>query len=112
MEFSIESLETPALTKAHLGRHRRRSFFCERCEPLYVLGESGGANTHTLTTNEMPSHTHDASGGNFAVLASGTYGLQPSNVPIAQASTTAANGGGQAHNNLQPYVTMNYIIKL
>ncbi len=31
------------LTKAHLGRHRRRSFFCERCQPLYVLGESGAA---------------------------------------------------------------------
>lgn len=69
-----------------------------------------GATTHTLTTAEMPSHTHGIQGTNFASTfnggAAGASGTTGSNYPA-----TLSTGGGGAHNNLQPYLVVNYIIK-
>ena len=78
-----------------------------------TLGEKGGEKTHTLDISEMPSHNHDS-----GVSAGGTstgYGLNyeysteyryyDGNDIIADA------GGSQPHNNLQPYIIVNYIIK-
>lgn len=84
------------------------------------LGNSGGEKTHTLTTNEMPSHTHTPkwqsncppwlqAGGYGQIAASGSSGANKANIGNLSIGNS---GGGQAHNNLQPYVVITYIIKV
>lgn len=77
-----------------------------------TIGETGGEKTHTLTINEMPSHNHILSNGDHNVISEGTG--TTANVAVGGASYAkskiANTGGGQAHNNLQPYIVMNYII--
>ena len=73
-----------------------------------VLGATGGLEHHTLTTNQIPSHTHSFSlvsgAGTAAIgIATPTYGVT--------ASTTGTTGGGAAHPNVQPTVIVNKIIR-
>jgi microcystin-dependent protein len=78
-----------------------------------VLGGSGGAETHTLSTAEMPAHTHnlpvDATGGSYdgesLTATSGSEAGYDGSVD------SATKGGGGAHNNVQPTIILNYIIK-
>lgn len=89
------------------------------------LGSKGGQETVTLTANQIPAHNHsinvDANIGNTNVpinniLANtGAFDNEYSvGTPNAQLSTHAVGntGGGQAHNNMQPFTTINYIIAL
>ena len=79
-----------------------------------TLGETGGEKTHTLITEEIPSHSHDGLKNiQYVYTGSGTNGAGVAlNTGTNDARITTYNaGGGQAHNNLQPYIVLNYIIK-
>jgi microcystin-dependent protein len=91
---------------------------------LHDLGETGGTATVTLLQSEIPSHAHaaNASQGDGIErtpkdqLLSTGIGISQYQAPggltsMAATSVTAA-GGDQPHNNLQPYLTMNFNIAL
>ena len=87
----------------------------------YSLGAIGGAATHALSVSEMPSHGHDLGPGQsfgtdfgamdsaFAVfkLAVSTINGGSYQGPYAALAT----GGNTAHNNMQPYVALHFMIK-
>jgi len=75
-----------------------------------ALGEVGGDDVHTLLEAEMPSHSHGYSAPN--VTSIGAVGVPTGNyVNGATPGTTSLTGSGNAHNNVQPTIILNYIIK-
>lgn len=96
--------------------------------PVHVGGglswaDSGGANFHTLNSAEaLHHHPVTVSGAEGSVMQPGP-GVMPGRSartdvygsgPLASmgGTVTAATGGGQVHENRQPYLTLNYIIAL
>jgi len=86
------------------------------------LGERGGVETVTLTEAQMPSHNHTARAseedGRFLTpenmyfgAGSTIYAQGTSNATMAEQTLPNA-GGSQPHDNLQPFLVMNYIIAL
>ena len=81
-----------------------------------VLGGSLGAETHTLSTAELPSHSHSYTDRYFASGSGGglTGVTSPStaaNTFATTAGTTDNAGSGNAHNNMQPSIAMLFLIK-
>ena len=79
-----------------------------------TLGATGGTQTHTMTSAEMPSHRHDIQRSNSAatsVAADATAHYRISADSGATMTTTQNTGGGTAHLNTQPTIVLNYIIK-
>lgn len=91
----------------------------------YVIGEETGVESVTLTTNQIPIHTHALMVSNAAVnlqtnptddvLAQSTqatlYLQDQTNVSLAQ-QVLAPVGGSQPHSNIQPYLCISFIISL
>lgn len=79
-----------------------------------TLLKTGGAKTHTLTTAEIPAHTHPSiqvqggttanTGGTHIMTSTATGGS--SRAATSPESANANTGGGGAHNNLQPFLTI------
>ncbi|MEO5714169.1 MAG: tail fiber protein [Luteolibacter sp.] len=93
---------------------------------LHDLGEEGGTQTVSLLESEIPAHSHtlmaqstplggaaNPAGNSFNRPASGNlYSASVAN-PVALADQALAPaGGGQPHNNMQPYLTLNFCIAL
>lgn len=96
----------------------------------YVLGETTGTETVTLTTNQMPAHSHlvnanaaaatvaspsgaDLAQGGTARDAVNLYSTPPMSAPVhLDPNTIAMAGGSQPHSNIQPVLAVNYIIAL
>lgn len=80
------------------------------------VGGTLGTETHTLLEAELPAHTHSFSDNHFAFGSGGslTGVLTPvfdANTLVTVANTTAAAGGGNPHNNMQPTMAMLQLIK-
>lgn len=88
----------------------------------FALGQAAGEQTHTLIVNETPPHTHAAYGSasaadspipaqNYLGTADNTYG-PPTHLTAIHPSTVGIGGGSQPHDNMQPYLVLNFCIAL
>lgn len=88
----------------------------------FTLGQQGGTETVTLTTNQIPGHGHLAQANNAgtapspsgAVWASWTGTQYSDQAPAATMNAAAIQnaGGSQPHENMVPFLTLNFIIAL
>jgi len=105
-------LDTPFDDNTFLYLPDLRSQFIYGASFNSDLGDTGGADTHTLTTAEIPAHTHTVARGNaignnasFVVEADGS-------TPSFATQNTGSTGSGGSHNNMPPYMKLFYIIKV
>ena len=77
----------------------------------YSVGATGGEATHTLTINEMPSHSHNIT---YGASPTGSGGQTVSNFSeySPNRKVTEKTGGGAAHNNMPPYYALCYIQRI
>lgn len=86
-----------------------------RLDALDALGNAGGAQKHTLIEAEMPSHLHQMSSRSWVDNAlGGASGLEAFGGTGGSPTTegTQSTGGGGAHNNMQPYQVVHWMVKL
>jgi microcystin-dependent protein len=92
---------------------------------LHDLGETGGSETVSLLESEIPSHSHAmradildiadtnvvSPNASYALSSGGTLYQSTGNVLLSD-NAIAPAGGDQPHNNMQPYLTLNFCIAL
>lgn len=90
----------------------------------FVLGQSGGATSHTLTVGELPVHSHVITAtnetqnsivpGNAALLANvlPSESYAGSGADVMHPGMLTSTGGTQAHNNSQPSLALSFCIAL
>ncbi len=95
----------------------------------YVIGETGGSDSVTVLATQLPAHAHQlqafvgrggdnhnvpAASDSLSTSADGLAYIPSSPAPplTALAPTLATVGGSQPHNNLMPYLTLNFCIAL
>ena len=87
------------------------------------LGERLGSTTSTISLAELPNHSHSAHASNLGPTKpiatnnslptfAGLYSDDTSNLVSMATEVVGEAGGGQSHENLQPYIAINYIIAL
>lgn len=81
-----------------------------------ALGGAFGIDRHVLTVPELPGHTHSYddhlfTSGVGGALVGGADGTDNNNVHAEDADVTGSQGSDQGHNNVQPSITMNFIIR-
>ena len=88
-----------------------------------LIGETGGVETVMLNTQQIPAHTHapvgssaaanraDPAGGFWATWADAQFSDQAPNAPVS-AGAIPTVGGGQPHDNMLPFLTINFILSL
>ena len=87
----------------------------------YVIGEIGGHERVTLTAHNLPAHTHavlpnqnngdsNSPANNFLAAGQQIYNTSAPNLAMNSAAITPSSGGSIPHDNLQPYLTCNWII--
>ena len=86
------------------------------------LGERGGVETVTLTEAQLGNHNHGIVATDDAPTANSPANAHPAMAPVYEAgdsgtvdmspNAVAAAGGGQAHNNIQPILGLNFVIAL
>jgi microcystin-dependent protein len=93
---------------------------------LYDLGQMGGSETITLLQSEIPSHTHPINAqappadtnlptNHTMARVTGTAPyLPPAGAPLVAMAPQSLSpaGGGLPHNNMQPYLTLNFCIAM
>jgi microcystin-dependent protein len=88
----------------------------------FTLGTRGGEQAHTLTISELPQHMHfvnaSSADGNTnlpsgSLLATAANVYAPPGSPTTLVAATVSNvGGSQAHQNMQPFLTLTFCIAL
>lgn len=76
-----------------------------------TVGDTGGEEAHTLTIGEMPPHSHEVKGSSNNAGGYSVLGQWNGYASAAVSFSSGLSGGGQAHNNMPPYIKLYYIIK-
>lgn len=88
----------------------------------FVIGQSAGSESVTLTTSQIPGHSHaleassggatstDPTGQTYAAASADVY-VPPTSLASMNESTTST-GGGQPHDNRMPYLCVSFVISL
>jgi microcystin-dependent protein len=107
VNFALPNLQ--GLTPIHMGNGQ-------------TLGSTGGEQNHTLTIPETPAHSHTWGATNTAANApnptsnllggAAEYNNSGSNLVAMYPGVLATVGGSQPHQNMQPFLTLNFCIAL